>query len=100
MTLYRRIERGSLRGGGQYLMDYFAAVNVPVLQRVTPEAMAELEQRGAVGVLVASEYGAGVLNYSQQYGHWWRDEWGASIRVDRPWRGWFIELATLKEVQQ
>ena len=27
MTLYRRIERGSLRGKGQYLMDYFEAVD-------------------------------------------------------------------------
>ena len=72
----------------------------PRLQRVTPEAMAELEQRCASGVVVVGEYGARVLNYSQQYGHWWRDEWGAGIRVDRPWQGWFIELKKLKEVQQ
>ena len=75
-------------------------VNLPVLQPVTPEAMAELESRCASGVLVASEDAARVLNYSQQLGYWWRDEWGASIRVDRPWRGWFIELSKLREVQQ
>ena len=72
----------------------------PRLQRVTPEAIRELERRCASGVVIVGEHGARVLNYSQQYGHWWRDEWGAGIRVDRPWQGWFIELATLKEVQQ
>ena len=71
----------------------------PRLQPVTPEAMAELEGRHAVSVLVASEYGARTLNYSQQ-GYWWRDDWGVHHPVERPTRGYFIELAKLKEVQQ
>ena len=74
-------------------------VNLPVLQRVTPEAMAELEARSAAGVLVATDQFARVLNYSHQ-GYWWRDDMGAGFRVNRPTRGWFVELVTLKEVQQ
>jgi hypothetical protein len=74
-------------------------VDLPTLQRVTPKAMGELEARHAVSVLVVTEYGARTLNYSHQ-GFWWRDDWGVHNPVDRPTRGWFIELSTIPEVQQ
>ena len=74
-------------------------VDLPTLQRVTPEAMAELESREAVGVLVASEHGARILSYSRR-GYWWRGDVVDGFRADRPTRGWFIELETLMEVQQ
>ena len=84
---------------GAYRLEYRRPVNLPVLQPVTPEAMAELESREAVGVLVASEHGARILSYSRR-GYWWRGDVVDGFRADRPTRGWFIELETLMEVQQ
>ena len=84
---------------GAYRLEYRRPVDLPTLQPVTPEAMAELEGRHAVGVLVVTEYGPRTLNYSHQ-GFWWRDDWGVHNPVDRPTRGWFIELSTIPEVQQ
>ena len=71
-------------------------VDLPTLQRVTPEAMADLEEREAVGVLFINGYDTKVASYNSR-GWWWCGGMGG--RVDRPTRGWFIELATLKEVQ-
>ena len=95
MTLYRRIEN-VLTGGGQYLAGYFEIVDAPVLQRVTPEAMAELEGREADRVLVLSELGVRQISYA--IGNWWVDH--PMCRVDRPTTGWFIDLSTIPEVQQ
>ena len=71
-------------------------VDLPVLQRVTPEAMAELEGREADRVLVLSELGVRQISYA--IGNWWVDH--PMCRVDRPTTGWFIDLSTIPEVQQ
>ena len=79
-------------------------VNLPVLQPVTPEAMAELEGRAAVGVVMITPYNeAGdnivrVMSFvAGKWGHY-RDGWKAD--VSRPSVGWFIDLTTIPEVQQ
>ena len=67
------------------------------LRRVTPEAMAELESREVIGVLFVDGYGVQVASYNRYRGWWWC---GGIGKLDRPTRGWFIELGTLKEVQR
>ena len=72
-------------------------VDLPTLRRVTPEAMAELESREVIGVLFVDGYGVQVASYNRYRGWWWC---GGIGKLDRPTRGWFIELATIPEVQQ
>ena len=96
MTLYRHIGKDYLKGGDQYLAGYFRIVDAPVLQPVTPEAMAELEQREWVGIIHTCQYYTAVKGWD---GGQWYDETTGNT-VDRPTAGWFIELAQLKEVQQ
>ena len=69
----------------------------PHLQPVTPEAMAELESREAIGVLFVDGYGVQVASHNRYRGWWWC---GGIGKLDRPTRGWFIELSTIPEVQQ
>ena len=69
----------------------------PRLQPVTPEAMAELEGREVIGVLFVDGYGVQVASYNRYRGWWWC---GGIGKLDRPTRGWFIELSTIPEVQQ
>ena len=96
MTLYRRIESESLNGGGQYLVGYFEMVDAPILQRVTPEAMAELEGDEIRTVCVLSRGFATTMTWKPQLRYW-----VSRAGHDNPleW-GWFIELATIPEVQQ
>ena len=94
MTLYQRIESEHLNGEGQYLAGYFRTVDLPVLQPVTPEAMAELESREVIGVLFVDGYGVQVASYNRYRGWWWC---GGIGKLDRPTRGWFIELSTIPE---
>ena len=70
-------------------------VDLPMLQRVTPEAMAELEQSEWVGIIHTCEYYTAVKGWD---GKQWYDE-ATGNNVDRPTGGWFIELAKLTEVQ-
>ena len=72
-------------------------VDLPTLQRVTPEAMAELEGRGWVGIIHICEYYTAALGCD---GRQWHDLLKGNTTVDRPTAGWFIELEKLKEVQQ
>ena len=80
-----------------FKIDYRRPVNLPVLQPVTPEAMAELERREVIGVLFVDGYGVQVASYNRYRGWWWC---GGIGKLDRPTRGWFIELSTIPEVQQ
>ena len=75
---------------------YRRPVDLPVLQPVTPEAMAELEQSEWVGIIHTCEYYTAVKGWD---GKQWYDE-ATGNNVDRPTGGWFIELAKLTEVQQ
>ena len=70
----------------------------PRLQRVTPWAVADLEQREAAGVLFVYGYHLQIASYNSSRGWWWSGSIGG--QVGRPSRGWFIELSKLKEVQQ
>ena len=71
-------------------------VDLPTLQRVTPEAMAELEGREWVGIIHTCEYYTAVKGWD---GKQWYDE-ATGNSVYRPTGGWFIDLSKLKEVQQ
>jgi hypothetical protein len=81
---------------GAYRLEYRRPVDLPVLQRVTPEAIRELEQSEWVGIIHTCEYYTAVKGW---YGKQWYDE-DTGNNVDRPTGGWFIELAKLTEVQQ
>ena len=96
MTLYRRIENEHLTAGGQYLAGYFEIVDAPVLQPVTPEAIKELEGEEARTICVLSRAGAKTMAWLPSLG-----QWLSKAGHDSPleWQ-WFIELSTLKEVQQ
>ena len=72
-------------------------VDLPTLQPVTPEAMAELEGRDVIGVLFVDGYGVQVASYNRYRGWWWC---GGIGKLDRPTRGWFVDLSTIPEVQQ
>jgi hypothetical protein len=80
-----------------YLSEYRRPVDLPVLQPVTPEAMRELEAREAMGVLFVYGYDVQIASYNSSRGWWWAGGIGV---LERPTRGWFIELSKLKEVQQ
>ena len=101
MTLYRRIENEHLTAGGQYLAGYFEIVDAPILQRVTPEAMAELEGRGAWVIL-----------FRHREAQWNRYATATYFPRERCWCGsngnkidpldfcWFIVPDAIPEVQQ
>ena len=76
---------------------YRRPANLPFLQPVTPESMAELEGREVIGVLFVDGYGVQIASYNSSRGWWWC---GGIGKLDRPTRGWFIELSTIPEVQQ
>ena len=96
MTLYRRIENEHLAAGGQYLAGYFEIVDAPVLQRVTPEAMAELEGDQIRTICVLSQSSAKTMTWNTRL-----QQWHSRAGHDSPleW-DWFIELSTIPEVQQ
>jgi hypothetical protein len=82
---------------------YRRPVDLPTLQPVTPEAMAELEQR---------QHAAVVVLYPNRLPHtvfvrFWntRNQWHVAgshpmTTIDRPTAGWFIDLSTIPEVRQ
>ena len=80
----------------RYLPEYRRPVDLPTLQPVTPEAMAELEGRERVLIVHISDYDARHLSHGVN--GWWEEP--AGRRTPRPPSGWFIELSKLKEVQQ
>ena len=67
-------------------------VDLPVLQPVTAEAMAELERREKTMIVHISDYDARHLSHGVN--GWWEEP--AGRRTPRPPSGWFVELATLK----
>ena len=67
----------------------------PRLQRVTPEAMAELEGRDNATIVTCDHDAAWVYRWSR------KTRWTANRRpATRPTWGWFIDLSTIPEVQQ
>ena len=96
MTLYQRIENEHLTAGGQYLAGYFEIVDAPVLQRVTPEAMAELEGDQARTIAVLSRSSAKTMAWLPTL-----RQWLSRAGHDSPleWE-WFVDLSTIPEVQQ
>lgn len=77
------------------LPEYRRPVDLPVLQRVTPEAMAELERCDECEVILFLGIGA-VLRMSWKRKIGWLA--GSGMISARPSSGWFIELATISEV--
>ena len=71
-------------------------VDLPVLQPVTPEAMAELEADEMVTVVCVSQDTAKTMTWLPA-----RKEWQSSAGADNPleWQ-WFVNLSTIPEVQQ
>lgn len=96
MTLYRRIDREYLNGGDQYLAGYFRLVSDPVLQPVTPEAMAGLEGEDIRTICVLSQGAAKTMLWNTEL-----RQWCSNAGFDNPleWQ-WFIDLSTIPEVQQ
>ena len=86
---------------GAYRLEYRRPVNLPVLQPVTPGAMAELEGRGTWVVLfrhkefIHCRYC--VVKWDARAGCWWGTPTGVENPLD--WH-WFIEPSTIPEVQQ
>lgn len=96
MTLYERIDRECLSGAGQYLAGYFRLVSNPVLQRVTPEAIRELEGEEIRTIAVLSQGSAKTMTWNTRL-----RQWHSRAGHDTPleWQ-WFIDLSTISEVQQ
>ena len=70
-------------------------VDLPVLQPVTPEAMAELESRGMATIVTCYYDAAWVYRWAKS------SRWTADRRpATRPALGWFVDLSTIPEVQQ
>ena len=101
MTLYRHIDREHLNESDQYLAGYFRLVSDPVLQRVTPEAIAELERREAWVILFRHKESIHcrycVVRWDAVASRWWGTPAGEENPLD--WH-WFIEPSTIPEVQQ
>ena len=74
---------------------YRRPVDLPTLQRVTPEAMAELEADEIRTIAVLSRGHAKTMTWKPSLRQW------QSRAADSPldWQ-WFIELSTIPEVQQ
>lgn len=78
-----------------FLLDYRRPVDLPTLQEVTPEAMAELEGRDNATIVTCDHDAAWVYRWSR------KTRWTANRRpATRPTWGWFIDLSTIPEVQQ
>ena len=78
-----------------YLSEYRRPVDLPVLQRVTPEAMAELELRDRATIVTCDHDAAWVYRWAKGI------RWTADRRpATRPALGWFVDLSTIPEVQQ
>ena len=71
-------------------------VDLPVLQRVTPEAMAELEGDEIRTIAVLSKGSGKTMTWNTKL-----RQWHSRAGHDNPleW-GWFIDLSTIPEVQQ
>lgn len=83
-----------LSPAAQTLPEYRRPVDLPTLQPVTPEAMAELEGRDSVEIVVLHR------GFSWVYA-WVDGRWFADDDPDkRPSAGWYIEPSTIPEVQQ
>ena len=101
MTLYQRIESEHLNGEGQYLAGYFRIVDLPTLQPVTPEAMAELESRGAWVILFRhkqSQWNRYARAAYSMCGRCWFN--GGGNEIDPLDFCWFIDPSAIPEVQQ
>ena len=74
---------------------YRRPVDLPVLQPVTPEAMAELEADEMVTVVCVSQDTAKTMTWLPA-----RKEWQSSAGADNPleWQ-WFVNLSTIPEAQ-
>ena len=85
----------------QYLAGYFRLVSNPVLQPVTPEAMAELEGREAWVILFRHKESIHcrycVVRWDAVASRWWGTPAGEENPLD--WH-WYIEPSTIPEVQQ
>ena len=76
-------------------IEYRRPVDLPVLQRVTPEAMSELEQRDRATIVTCDHDAAWVYRWARGI------RWTANRRpATRPAFGWFVDLTTIPEVQQ
>ena len=71
-------------------------VDLPTLQPVTPEAMAELEGAEIRTICVLSQSSAKTMTWNTKI-----RQWHSKAGHDSPleW-GWFIDLSTIPEVQQ
>ena len=101
MTFYRRIENQHLEGKGQYLAGYFEIVDAPVLQRVTPEAMADLKQNETCFILFRHKEEPAFRFERAEYSKLvslWLDADGYEINPF-DWR-WFIVPSTIPEVTE
>ena len=73
----------------------------PVLQRVTVEAMTELESRKSVGIMMIGHEWHFLAGWWRGKG--WHKRPGCGVMassMNRPTAGWFIDLSTIPEVQQ
>lgn len=81
---------------GRELLLFRRPVDLPMLQRVTPEAIAELEGREIRTIAVLSQGSAKTMLWNTEY-----RRWCSNSGFDSPleWQ-WFIDLTTIPEVQQ
>ena len=79
-----------------FAAEYRRPVNLPVLQRVTPEAIKELEGNEIRTIAVLSQGSAKTMTWNTNF-----RQWHSRAGHDNPleWQ-WFIDLSTIPEVQQ
>ena len=75
---------------------YRRPVNLPMLQRVTPEAIAELEGKEIRTICVLSQGDAKTMTWNTRIRQW---HWRAGHDNPLEWQ-WFIDLSTIPEVAQ
>lgn len=118
MRYYREIKRGEkLKAGDELYTDhewvpvlsewyglepntpsrYRRPVDLPTLQRVTPEAMAELEGQSCYVTFFKHSRSVRCV-YAPALKCWWDDE--NIVKINPLEWDWFIHLSTIPEVQQ